>query len=163
MSHGPADKCEPNLVPLLDMVLQLVMFFMVCANFVMEQVNESIKLPSAVAARPLDPNAQNIIFLNVNEEGFVLLSGLDAQGKNKDDNVLRNPIQVKNYMTRRFDEDVRAAGGDKTKPPRSTLIIRADKKTPFDKTYGILKACRMAGYQNCQLRAIRDGGALGEN
>ena len=47
MSHGSSssDKCEPNLVPLLDMVLQLVMFFMVCANFVMEQVNES---PGAV-------------------------------------------------------------------------------------------------------------------
>ena len=43
-----SDKCEPNLTPLLDMVLQLVMFFMLCANFVMEQVNESVKLPLAI-------------------------------------------------------------------------------------------------------------------
>jgi biopolymer transport protein ExbD len=162
MSHGSSgsDKCEPNLIPLLDLVLQLVMFFMVCANFVMEQVNETIKLPTAVAAKPLDPNAQNIIFLNVNEEGQVLLSALDAVGKDK---ILYNPVQVQQYMKRRFDEDVRVAGGDKTKPPRSLLIIRADKKTPFEKTYGILKACQLAGYQNCQLRAIRDGSISAPN
>jgi biopolymer transport protein ExbD len=160
MSHGSSgDKCEPNLVPLLDMVLQLVMFFMVCANFVMEQVNETIRLPTAVAARPLDPNAQNIIFLNVNQEGHVLLSGLDVQGKNKDDNVLRNPIQVQNYMKRRYDEDVRRAGGDREKAKKSSLIIRADKQATFEKVYGILSACQRAGYENCQLRAIRDGGA----
>src|SRR5882672_1883142 len=98
MAHGSTERCEPNLIPLLDLVLQLVMFFMVCANFVMEHVNESIKLPEAVAAKPLDANAQYIIFLNVNEEGFVLLSGLDVQGANKDENTLRNPIQVQSYM-----------------------------------------------------------------
>lgn len=152
MSHGAADKCEPNLVPLLDMVLQLVMFFMVCANFVMEQINESIQLPSALEAKPLDPNATNIIFLNVNEKGEVLLSALDAVGSEK---TLFNPVQVQSYMKRRFDEDVRKNGGDKTKPPRSLLIIRADKRTAFEKVYGIMKACQMAGYQNCQLRAIR--------
>src|SRR5262245_24674379 len=108
MSHGPSDKCEPNLVPLLDMVLQLVMFFMVCANFVMEQVNESIKLPTAVAARPLDPNAQNIIFLNVDAKGVVILSKNDAQSTNPDDRFLQNPVQVQSYMRRRYNEDVRA-------------------------------------------------------
>jgi len=142
---------------MLDMVLQLVMFFMVCANFVMERVNETIKLPEAVSAAPLDPNAQNIIFLNVNDQGQVLLSALDAVGK---DNILSNPIQVQNYMKRRYDEDVRMAGGDTTKPLRSTLIIRADQRTPFKKVYDIEVACQKAGYKNCQLRAIRHGGKL---
>ena len=163
MSHGPAEKCDPNLIPLLDLVLQLVMFFMVCANFVMEHVNETIRLPEAIAAKPLDPAAQYVMFLNVNAEGFVLLSGMDIQGKNKDDNILRNPVQVQSYMRRRFEQDVTASGGDKTKPPRSALIIRADKKTPFEKVYGIMKACQLAGYQNCQLRVIRFGGQVGPN
>jgi biopolymer transport protein ExbD len=140
---------------MLDLVLQLVMFFMVSANFIMEQVNETIRLPEAAAAKPLDPNATNIIFLNVNTEGFVLLSGLDVQGKGKDDNVLRNQIQVQQYMKRRFEEDVRRAGGDADKAKKSTLIIRADKATPFEKVYQVMKGCRLAGYENCQLRAIR--------
>lgn len=154
MSHGSDKACEPNLVPLLDMVLQLVMFFMVCANFVMEQVNESIKLPTAVSAQPLDPNAGNIIFLNVNEKGEVLLSALDAVGS---DRVLYNQIQVQSYMKRRYEEDVRVAGGDTSKPPRSTVIIRADRRTQFRKIYDIEVACQKAGYKNCKLRAIRDG------
>ena len=152
---GP-DKCDPNLVPLLDLVLQLVMFFMVCANFVMEQINETIQLPHALAAKPLDPNAKAIIFLNVSKDGFVLLSGVDVQGKNKDDNVLRNQVQVQQYMKRRFDEDVRRSGGDKDKAKKTTLIIRADKETQFEKVYSVMKGCQLAGYENCQLRAIRN-------
>lgn len=160
MSHGAAgpDKCDPNLVPLLDLVLQLVMFFMVCANFVMEQINESIKLPEAIAAKPVSPNATNIIFLNVNPQGFVLLSGLDVQGTKKGDNTLENQVQVQQYMKRRFDEDVRRANGDKEKAKKSTLIIRADKTTPFEKVYQVMKGCQLAGYENCQLRAIIAGG-----
>ena len=45
MSHGPSaegSNAEPNLTPLLDVVLQLLMFFMMCVNFVTEQVNEDI-------------------------------------------------------------------------------------------------------------------------
>ena len=51
MSHGSTEKCEPNLTPLLDLVLQLVMFFMLCANFVVEQTSDKIKLPEAEAAK----------------------------------------------------------------------------------------------------------------
>jgi biopolymer transport protein ExbD len=155
MSHGGGEnKCEPNLVPLLDLVLQLVMFFMVCANFVMEQVSRTIQLPLAVAAKPIDPGATNIIFLNVNAQGHVELSGLDVKGTRKDDNILQNQVQVQNYMKGRFDEDKRRSGGDKDKIRKSLLIIRADKHTPFEKVYSVMKGCRAAGYENCQLRAI---------
>lgn len=155
MAHGPSDKCDPNLIPLLDLVLQLVMFFMVCANFVMEQLNESIKLPEAVAAQPLGKKDDYVIFLNVNKDGHVLLSPLDAIGK---ESVLTNPALVRQYMELRYKEDIRAAGGDKSKPARSTLIIRADKQAPFEKVYDVLKACRSAGYERAQLRAVRYGG-----
>src|SRR5215213_2048934 len=98
MAHGPSDKCEPNLVPLLDLVLQLVMFFMLCANFVMEQVNETIKLPQALAAKPFDRKDDKLLFLNVNEKGQVLLSKLDAE----DTLTLDNKAQVKGFMDRRY-------------------------------------------------------------
>lgn len=155
MAHGPSDKCDPNLIPLLDLVLQLVMFFMVCANFVMEQLNESIKLPEAIAAQPLQKKDEYIIFLNVNKDGHVILSPLDAIGK---DQILTNPLAVQSYMKQRYEEDIRAAGGDRSKPARSTLIIRADKEAPFEKVYAVLKACRTAGYERAQLRAVIYGG-----
>ncbi|HEX4609819.1 MAG TPA: biopolymer transporter ExbD [Urbifossiella sp.] len=161
MSHSSSDKCEPNLIPLLDLVLQLVMFFMVCANFVMEQVSEAIKLPEAVVAKPIEKKDEYVIFLNVDRDGKVILAGLDAQGDKPEDNTLTNPAQVKTYMDRRFKEDMRrkpAAGESKATP--SLLIVRADKECPFEKVYGVMKACRTAGYERAQLRAIRFGGKI---
>ena len=64
MSHGGGlgkgeVSPEPNLTPLLDLVLQLVMFFMLVANFVMDELSDKINLPVASQAKPLtakDPN-----------------------------------------------------------------------------------------------------------
>ena len=168
MSHGSsssADKCEPNLIPLLDLVLQLVMFFMVCANFVMEQIDEGIRLPEAVVAKPIEKKDEYIIFLNVDKDGKVILAGLDAQGDDPDANILTNPAQVKSYMDRRYREDMRRRPKEgEAKPSPSLLIVRADKEAPFEKVYAVMKACRTAGYERAQLRAIRYGGKVeGEN
>src|SRR6516225_9005220 len=78
MSHpssGLDDKCDPNLTPLLDVVLQILMFFMMCVNFVTEQVNDEIKLPYAQSARPMDKGDQDVLFLNLNERGELLVPG----------------------------------------------------------------------------------------
>jgi biopolymer transport protein ExbD len=154
MSHGSSDKCEPNLVPLLDMVLQLVMFFMVCANFVMEQVNDTIKLPEAIAAKPITARDPDTIFLNVNEKGVVLLGPLQIQA-NAGRETLDNPIQVQGFMKRMYDEDVRASPDKK---PRMAVILRVDRKTPWEQTYAIMKHIRLAGYQQVKLRTIIFGG-----
>lgn len=152
MSHGSTDKCEPNFTPLLDLVLQLVMFFMISANFVMEQTSIEVKLPEAVSAKALDKGAETIIFLNVNAQGQVLLPPVDQEGENS---TLDNPAQVEGYMKRRAKIEQTKTKKDK---PEATLILRIDKQTPFDKSYPIMKACRNAGYSNVQLRAIRYSG-----
>src|SRR5438132_11721637 len=110
MSHGSTEKCEPNLTPLLDLVLQLVMFFMLCANFVMEQTSVEIKLPEAVAAKPLDKDASDVIFLNVNSQGKILLPAVDREG---DADTLDNPIQVEAYLKRRAKVDTQRTKKEK--------------------------------------------------
>jgi biopolymer transport protein ExbD len=163
MSHGSSgsDKCDPNLIPLLDLVLQLVMFFMVCANFVMEQVSEAIRLPEAVVAKPIEKSDEYIIFLNVDRDGKVILAGLDAVGNSKEDNILTNPQQVLSYMKRRYEADLARkpkAGEAKSMP--SLVIVRADKEAQFEKVYAVMRSCRQAGYDRAQLRAIRFGGKI---
>ena len=63
MSHGGSSEgsAEPNLTPLLDMVLQRVMFFMLVCNFTMEQVNEDVKLPLASQAKPADKAEADVL------------------------------------------------------------------------------------------------------
>lgn len=149
MSHGSTDKCEPNMTPLLDLVLQLVMFFMLCANFVVEQTSAEVKLPEAIAAKALDKGEDDPIFLNVNDKGQVLLT---AQQKQGEDDTLDNELQVFNHMNRLATVEKRKSGKDK---PSATLILRIDKSTPFEKSYSIMKGCRKAGYEKIQLRVIR--------
>lgn len=159
MSHGNLEKAEPNLTPMLDMVLQLVMFFMLCANFVMEQVNEAIKLPEAIAARPLDRRDERLLFLNVvgpprpghpedPREGTVVLSKLDAE----DSLQLTNKIQVAAFMQRRMKRDI-AASPNKNAPVLSTIILRGDARCRFEKINDVLEAIRSAGYKQVRIRA----------
>jgi len=149
MSHGSSDKCEPNFTPLLDLVLQLVMFFMLCANFVMEQTAVEIKLPKAIAAKALDKTEEDVLFLNVNEQGKVLLTPDQREGNT---DTLDNEVQVRNYMSRRAAAEKARTGKDR---PQAVLILRVDHRTAFEKTYDIMKACRVAGYEKVQLRVER--------
>src|SRR5207302_2579921 len=80
-------KAEPNLIPLLDLVFQLIMFFMICVNFVSAQVNEEIKLPIAQSARAMDKAEFEVLVLNMEASGKLLVVGqpepLDTVGKKK--------------------------------------------------------------------------------
>ena len=65
-----SDGVDVNLTPLLDLVLQLIMFFLITVNFVhADQFDDSISLPLASQAVPLDNTAQDLIFLNLNGGG----------------------------------------------------------------------------------------------
>ncbi len=154
MSAGAAD--EPNMTPLLDVVLQLVMFFMLCANFAMDEVNETIKLPDSIAGKALDSKVDAYVMLNVNAQGQVLIG--------RDNEVLDTQVKVRNYMRQQFDQDKeRTARLGKAKEwedgmGRSVIILRADKNCNFKHVYDVMQACQQVGYRNIQLRTIKHTG-----
>ena len=47
-------KAEPNLTPILDMVFQLITFFMLVINFKSAEMDLSLKLPVVGSARPVE-------------------------------------------------------------------------------------------------------------
>ena len=67
MSASVGDEgLDVNLTPLLDLVLQLIMFFMITINFVrVDQFDDQISLPLATQAVPMDKTAEEWIFLNL--------------------------------------------------------------------------------------------------
>ena len=67
MSHGSAsdETIEPNLTPLLDLVLQLLMFFMITVNFTQGVTNTGETLPHSETVAPLDPEGNDPIILSV--------------------------------------------------------------------------------------------------
>src|SRR5262249_32516607 len=52
--QGLSERADPNLIPLLDVVLQLITFFMMLVHLAtrIEGATEAVRLPSAPAALP---------------------------------------------------------------------------------------------------------------
>ena len=152
MSHAPpgeSDLAEPNLVPLLDLVLQLIMFFMMCAQFaVMEQTDRSIQLPLAQHAKPIPDTGPEVVFLGVNDRGEVKVVGRPRPLVTDDEIAvfLRQDV---------YEPAARAAKGKEIK---TQVIIRADKNADFEQIYRIMRRCQEAGLRKLQLRAIQSGG-----
>src|SRR5512135_438911 len=78
-------RAEPNLTPLLDVVFQLITFFMLVINFTAENYDQRIHLPVAGSARPVEDTqraSEDRIVLNVDRDGH-LLKGRQAQSLNE--------------------------------------------------------------------------------
>lgn len=64
-SHS-ADSMELNLTPLLDVVMQLIMFFMMCVNFVSDQVSQNVLLPTSLSAQEIMPKTDvDVLVINI--------------------------------------------------------------------------------------------------
>src|SRR5438309_11388258 len=81
-----SEGVDPNLTPLLDLVLQLIMFFMITVNFVrVDQFDDAIHLPVATSAMTLDSTAEDLVFLNLSKDGTLVgtLSGFQLNTPEK--------------------------------------------------------------------------------
>ena len=63
---GGGAKAEPNLTPILDMVFQLITFFMLVINFKAAELDLSLQLPVIGSAKPLPGDATNMKLLVLN-------------------------------------------------------------------------------------------------
>jgi biopolymer transport protein ExbD len=143
MSHG-SDMAEMIFTPLLDLVLQLIMFFMICASFAAEELDATIKLPEALAGIPLDKKDQKIIFLNISDKGQ-----LRATDRNY---PLTGELEIAKYIAEKYDFNLKTYGKEKAR--EVLVVIRADAKAEFRNVYPVLRAVRKAGFERLQLRAI---------
>src|SRR5512136_1661575 len=71
-------RAEPNLTPLLDVVFQLITFFMLVINFTADNYDQRVHLPVAGSARPVEDTqrvSEDRIVLNVDRDGHLLVGG----------------------------------------------------------------------------------------
>jgi biopolymer transport protein ExbD len=69
---------EPNMTPILDMVFQLITFFMLVINFQGAALDRSLQLPVLGSARPVDNQGQDdLLVLNIDSEGRVKIYGVE--------------------------------------------------------------------------------------
>ena len=147
------DEIDVNLTPLLDLVLQLIMFFMITVNFVAaDQFDDNVNLPVAQSAVPLEATAEKWVFLN-----------LDSKGKlagNLENMSLDTPEKIKAYLVREkesLEREARAAG-QKTEL-KLVVVLRADAEVRYRDLWQVIDSCQKAGYRRWQLRVKTGGGA----
>ena len=150
MAHHTSNadiSAEPNLVPLLDLVLQLIMFFMMCANFVMEENDQTIKLPLSQMAKPIPEAGPDVIHLSIDDEGIVRVVGRKPMTREE---------EVIFYLRDIYDSNKRVmAEKHETGDVKTLVIIRASRDCSFEKVYMVMRRCQEAGLRRLQLRAER--------
>ncbi|MBI1915788.1 MAG: biopolymer transporter ExbD [Planctomycetes bacterium] len=167
MSHSSRSDttCEPNLTPLLDLVLQILMFFMVTVNFAQDQqqVSANVKLPDSETARPLSKaKDRDPIFLNLQ---------LRPVEGGKPEYVVEVPsVDTSKGMTPQQREAARFMSQDNAKiwlqgkfldlkrdnkngEVTNSIIIRADKDAEYAEVFRLLGACSEAGFRTLKVRA----------
>ncbi|MCI0380375.1 MAG: biopolymer transporter ExbD [Gemmataceae bacterium] len=145
---GSSNELDINLTPLLDVVLQLIMFFMITVNFVrVDQFDDRVALPVAQSAVPLDATAEEWIFLNLNSEGK-LVGNLDTL-------TLDTPEKLKAHLMREKEslENVARAKG-KAGDIKIVVVLRADKNCRYSEVWQVVDSCQRAGFRRWQLRVM---------
>jgi len=139
-------KAEPNLTPMLDMVFQLITFFMLVMTFKTAEIDFDLSLPVVGSARPVNTEGRTgLLVLNIDRAG-----NLKTTRPISDiDDYLRIQSQatlLANHMT---PADLEAGGELPT-----TVVIRADRATPFGKLNRVIKACQESGFRKFALKAV---------
>ncbi|MCI0738782.1 MAG: biopolymer transporter ExbD [Gemmataceae bacterium] len=142
------NEADINLTPLLDVVLQLIMFFMITVNFVrVDQFDDRVSLPVAQSAVPLDSTAEDWVFLNLDADGK-LVGVLDTL-------TLDTPEKLKAHLVREKEalERVARAKG-KVGEVKIVVVLRADKNCRYNEVWNVVDSCQRAGFRRWQLRVM---------
>ena len=141
-------KAEPNLTPILDMVFQLVTFFMLVINFKAASLDTSLQLPVIGSALPIETGEHDVLVLNVMHDGRLRMYG--------------EVRDVESCIAEEAKSAKQVVGGASSKPGAATelsttVIIRADRATPYHAVHQVIQACWNHGFRNFQYRALSTG------
>jgi len=145
MSGGNAESGAPNLTPILDMVFQLITFFMLVMNFKAASLDLAIKLPVLGSAIPTEAQELETLVLNIDKDGKVKAYG-------REQNIKTLAMNEADMARRKAKIEGKPIEGDAEIP--ITVVIRADRDLPFHDLNGIITDCQQNGFRRFQYRAM---------
>lgn len=125
--HIELEKGQLDIAPLIDVVFQLLIFFMLTSSFIAPQ-GIKVNLPGAVSGKTV---AKEGITIFVTEKDEILVNGEKAP--------------FKKIVSR-----IKKAAKDK-----SHILIKADKKASMGKVVDVWDLCREAGITNINIATAR--------
>jgi biopolymer transport protein ExbD len=127
------DDEEPtlNLTPMIDVVFQLLIFFMVATTFLDPEKEIGIELPPAEAGERVDGERDEVV-INVFADGRLYISGQEVSG----DQLLRQLREAAQVN------------------PQTAVTIRGDRLVHHEKIVTIMDACGQAGLLNLSVGTL---------
>ena len=150
--RDPSDATiATNLTPLLDVVLQLITFFMMLIHFgsKLEGETRAVSLPTAPAALPGGDLALDRLVVAVDQTGRLLVEGSAL------DEASAAPWWTGQAKVRR--EGQAATGVEATAELSTLVVVRADKAASYGTVRRMLVAAQEAGFAHFTLVVLRGG------
>ena len=123
-----------NLTPMIDVVFQLLLFFLVASRFADEERQLKVVLPQASEARPLTARPSEFSIT------------IDRAGRYYVDGRQMAPEMVEPALRK-------AAANN---PGRQTVIIRADKRADVEHAVFVMNACNKASIFDYRLTTAEE-------
>ena len=156
MAHGgggSGEGVEVNLIPMIDIVIQLITFFLMLVNFDQSNSDERVHLPIADLAKPAEMKIDEMQILNVNRDGMVnmgLGDMVDAESDVFRTRMAQEAVLAKKNMILAKKKMKMFAGRPEL---WTTVLIRADRDVESGKVQRMIKICQDLGFYKFALRA----------
>ncbi len=142
-SAHSADKVEPNLTPILDMVFQLITFFMLVISFRASDFDKQLVLPVVGSAAAADEEVNGeFLVLNLRSGGKLFVQGKEEP----------NVEGFLNFEAGRLLKNIKPDSGGEI-----IVVIRADRQLRCDFLMRVVQACKKSGLTRFDFMVLRGG------
>ncbi|MFO0964164.1 MAG: biopolymer transporter ExbD [Gemmataceae bacterium] len=176
MASAVGDTVEVNLTPMLDLVLQLIMFFMITVRLVAyETSNEEIDLPHTQLSLPKEDAKKMVrfpVWVNLDSKGTIVglpdkatrsfggdvvvpsKDGAGSARSRKDiEEVIKSYFDVREYE---LSKQARAMGL-KEDEYKIGVVIRADRRCRYDQVWTLMDIVQQGNYKFWQISVLNLG------
>jgi biopolymer transport protein ExbD len=124
-----------TMTPLIDVVFNLLIFFLIASKFAEEERELPVRLPDASEAQPLLSKPREL-FVNIDENGRYYVGG-----------KLLRLSELEKLLLEAWS----------TNPSRTTVIIRADERCRLQPVVSAINACKKAHITDYRLATRKTG------
>lgn len=148
--RGESGHFAPNLTPLLDVVLQLITFFMMLVHFGtrIEGATDLVRLPAIPAALPRSELAVDRLAVAIDDRGRLLVDGKILEGDTAAASWWEQEALRRNAGQRSL--------GVSAPDLRTQVIVRADRDATYGEVRNALAAAQKAGFVHYSLIVKRE-------
>ncbi|MCC6511301.1 MAG: biopolymer transporter ExbD [Pirellulaceae bacterium] len=141
-SHA-GEKVEPNMTPILDMVFQLITFFMLVISFRASDFDKALVLPVVGSAAPAEEEVNGeFLILNLRAGGKLMVQGKEEP----------NIEGFLNFEAKKMLQNIKPDSGGEI-----IVVIRADRALRCDFLMRVIAACRKGGLSRFDFMVLRGG------